>query len=262
MKRLIAGGSGNIFQIARSYRNSDTGSPIHNPEFRLLEWYETGATYKDCIPTTEALVDALISAGAASEGNAVLNPPFLRMSMAEAFGRYAGIDLSACSQPLDLIREGERLGLLMPAAPTWEEAFHVVFLSVVEPALPRDRPLVLMDYPAQIPTTAKRKAGTPYYERWELYVGGVEIANCYTEETDPAAMREFLRSEEIRKRVCRVSHPTDSGFRELFEKGFPPCAGVALGLDRLEMLLRGEASLEGVILFPLSGILEGQSNTG
>jgi lysyl-tRNA synthetase class 2 len=261
MKRLIAGGSGDIFQIARSYRNADSGSPIHNPEFRLLEWYSMNASCTDCISTTEDLFARLIKAGVALTDNGELSPPFLRMTMGEAFRLYADIDLAACAQPEDLRREGERLGLGMPVNPTWEEAFHIVFLSIVEPVLPRDRPLVLLDYPAMIPTTAKRRKGTPFAERWELYVKGVEIANCYTEETDPEEIRGFLRSEETRKKECRVSHPTDRGFAELFKRGFPPCAGVALGLDRLEMVMSGETSLEGVILFPLSGILDGQSST-
>jgi lysyl-tRNA synthetase class 2 len=140
----------------------------------------------------------------------------------------------------------------MPATPTWEEAFHVIFLSLVEPSLPRDRPLVLLDYPSSIPTTAKGKTGTPFSERWELYAKGIEIANCYTEETNPAEIRRYLRAEEDRKRESRVRHPTDKGFAGIFDTGFPTCAGVALGLDRLEMVMSGKTSLEGVILFPLS----------
>jgi lysyl-tRNA synthetase class 2 len=262
MKRLIAEGSGDIFQISRSYRNADCGSPVHNPEFRLLEWYSMGAGYTDCISAAEELFSRLIHGGATCSAGTEISPPFRRMTMEEAFRAHAGMDLSACSSPEDLKREGERLGLIMPENPTWEEAFHVIFLSLVEPSLPADRPLVLLDYPAAIPTTAKRKAGTPFAERWELYVKGVEIANCYTEETDLEETLRFLRAEEERKRECRVPHPTDHGFSRLFEKPFPRCAGVALGLDRLEMVMNSETSLEGVILFPLSGILREQSSTG
>jgi len=256
MKRLLAAGSGDIFQIARSYRNADTGSPVHNPEFRLLEWYSVGASYMNCIATTEELFSHLAERGAVRSADKALSPPFKRMSMEEAFRTYADIDLASCVLPSDLVREGERRGLLMPSDPTWEEAFHVIFLSLVEPVLPRDKPLVLLDYPALIPTTARHGKGTLFAERWELYVKGIEIANCYTEETDPAEIRSFLLSEQSRKRDSRVRHPVDQGFAELFEKGFPPCAGVALGLDRLEMVLSGETSLEGVILFPFFGILK------
>ncbi len=181
--------------------------------------------------------------------------------MEEAFRERAGMELSSCQSPADLVREGERLGLQMPHAPSWEEAFHVIFLSLVEPELPRDRPLVLMDYPLQIPTTAKRKTGTPYAERWELYIQGVEIANCYSEETDPQRMEAFLHAEDQRKKTARVTHPVDTGFGEIFRSGFPACAGAALGADRLEMVLTSGTSLEGVILFPLSDIL-GHTQSG
>jgi lysyl-tRNA synthetase class 2 len=258
MKRLLGEGSGNIFQIARSFRNGDFGPRTHNPEFRLLEWYTVGAAYTDCIPTTERLFERLL---AVPPGHAdpSLSPPFLRMTMEEAFREYAGVALGECAQTSELVRQGERLGLVMPREATWEEAFHVIFLSLVEPRLPQGKPLVLMDYPAAIPTTAKSREDSPYAERWELYARGVEIANCYTEETDPGRVRAFLAGEEQRKRSARVPHPTDRGFAELFDRGFPRAAGVALGVDRLEMVMNGASSLEGVILFPFSAIVGAQS---
>jgi elongation factor P--(R)-beta-lysine ligase len=259
MKRLLADGSGNIFQIARSFRNGDYGPRTHNPEFRLLEWYTLGASYLDCIPVTEDLFAHLLSA--VPGGAPDLSPPFIRMTMEEAFREYAGTALGECGTPEALVREGERMGLVMPREPTWEEAFHVIFLSVVEPRLPTERPLALTDYPAEIPTTAKTREGSPWAERWELYARGVEIANCYTEETDHRRTRAFLRREEERKRGCRVPHPTDEGFASLFDRGFPASAGVALGVDRLEMVMTGSAMLEGVILFPFSAIVEGKSGT-
>jgi lysyl-tRNA synthetase class 2 len=260
MKRLLAAGSGNIFQIARSFRNGDFGPRSHNPEFRLLEWYTVGAGYTDCVPTTERLFGRLLALRP-GPADPSLSPPFLRMTMEEAFREYAGVALRECAETPSLVREGERLGLVMPREATWEEAFHVVFLSVVEPRLPQERPLVLMDYPAAIPTTARTREGSLFAERWELYARGVEIANCYTEETDPARVRAFLAGEEERKRSALVPHPTDRGFAELFDRGFPPAAGVALGVDRLEMVMSGAGSLEGVILFPFSAIVGPQSAT-
>jgi elongation factor P--(R)-beta-lysine ligase len=261
MKRLLARGSGNIFQIARSFRNGDYGPRTHNPEFRLLEWYATEAAYTDCIPVTEGLLAFLQDDAEASRDPAV-SPPLRRMTMEEAFRELAGIDLPRCAETGRLVSEGERIGLVMPPEPTWEEAFHVIFLSRVETELPQDRPLVLMDYPAAIPTTARAARGSRTCERWELYIRGVEIANCYTEETDPVRIQEFLRGEQERKaEAALVPHPTDEGFGALFQQGFPPSAGVALGVDRLEMVMRGETSLEGVILFPFSAIVPGKPAT-
>jgi lysyl-tRNA synthetase class 2 len=156
---------------------------------------------------------------------------------------------------------GIRQGVPMPVDPTWEEAFHIVFLTLVEPGLPRSRPLVLTDYPALVPTTARRKPGTPWAERWELYIDGVEIANCYTEETDSRALRVLIGEESERKKGCRVPHRIDEGLADLFPPGFPSCSGAALGVDRLEMVFSGDTSLQGVILFPFSAILKEQSDT-
>jgi elongation factor P--(R)-beta-lysine ligase len=261
MKRLLAGGSGNIYQVSRSFRNGDAGSPHHNPEFSLLEWYTVGAGYMDSIAITEALFAHLLSHTRPCPEGERLAPPFHRISMADAFQRFAGITLERCLEPASLRDAGLQNGIPMPEEPSWEEAFHIAFLTRVEPALPRDKPVVLYDYPRLIPTTARGRDGTPWSERWELYVDGVEVANCYTEETDPDRLRALIAEEAERKRECRIAHAVDDGLAGLFPRGFPACSGAALGVDRLEMLFHGEKSLEGVILFPFSAILAGQSET-
>jgi len=261
MKRLLAQGSGSIFQISHSFRNGDLGGPIHNPEFRLLEWYTAGAGYLDSIGVAEDLFSRLLAENTPGRPRKQLAPPFLRMTMEEAFRRFAGIELAGCRNAQQMKEAGLRQGVAMPADPTWEEAFHIVFLTLVEPGLPRSQPLVLTDYPALVPTTARRKPGTPWAERWELYIDGVEIANCYTEETDPSALRVLIREEAERKKGCRIPHRIDEGLADIFPPGFPSCSGAALGVDRLEMVFNGEASLQGVILFPFSAIMERQSDT-
>jgi lysyl-tRNA synthetase class 2 len=260
MKRLLARGSGNIYQASRSFRNGDVDSPHHNPEFRLLEWYTVGAGYRESIELTEAFFEDLMDQAAPGTRRR-LSPPFRRLAMAEAFERHAGIDLEKCQEVGRLAHEAARIGVTLPVGPTWEEAFHILFLTVVEPNLPRTKPLVLMDYPRQVPTTARQVAGAPWSERWELYVNGVEVANAYTEETDPDLLGALIAHEEQRKKGCRVPHESDRGLAHVFPRGFPECSGVALGLDRLEMLFHGEKSLKGVILFPVSDILRGNSGT-
>jgi len=261
MKRLLASGSGNIFQLSRSFRNADYGGPHHNPEFRLLEWYTVGAGYLQSIDVTEQLFSRLLESGAGRRPAAELAPPFRRLAMEEAFRELAGIDLAKCQETPALAAEASRLGVRLEDPVTWEQAFHILFLTFVEPRLPRDRPLVLLDYPAQVPTTARRKPGTPWSERWELFVGGVEIANVYTEETDSAALERLTREEAGRRAHSRTAHAVDEGFSRVFPPGFPECTGAALGVDRLEMVFAGEKSLEGVILFPFSAILGEQSGT-
>jgi elongation factor P--(R)-beta-lysine ligase len=255
MKRLIAEGSGNIFQVSRSFRNGDAGSPLHNPEFDLLEYYTVGGTYLDSIPVTEALFDSLLEAVETGVPRERLSPPFLRMTMAEAFQRLAGIDLAACQDTSELVRAGRAAGIALGDGLSWEEAFHIVFLTAVEPSLPHEKPLVLMDYPALVPTTARRKAATPWAERWELYIDGVEIANCYTEQTDLAALRKLFSDESERKKGCRVAHPPDEELPGIVAAGPPVVSGAALGLDRLQAVFRGDTGLGGVILFPISAII-------
>lgn len=261
MKRLLAQGSGRIFQVSRCFRNGDVGSPVHNPEFRLLEWYALEQDYEGSVSDVEGLFRRLLDRGMCTGDSSRLEPPFARLRMAEAFSRWAGIDLENAQEPETLRAACRTRGLPVGDDATWEQAFHIAFLTLVEPELPTNRPLVLLDYPARIPTTARRKPGTPWAERWELFAAGVEIANCYTEETERAALRTLLAQEAKRQESARVVPRPDLGLADAFADG-PRCSGTALGVDRLEMLFRGEKNLQGVILFPFSAIMGTQSETG
>jgi lysyl-tRNA synthetase class 2 len=136
-----------------------------------------------------------------------------------------------------------------------------VFIHAVEPRLPRDRPVALVDYPAFVPCLAKKKPGG-IAERWELYVRGIELANCYSEETDAEEVRRFFETEAAKKeRAALVPHKTDRDYWKLFSKppgkgfpqgkGFPRCSGTALGLDRLIMALTGRSTIDGALPFPM-----------
>jgi lysyl-tRNA synthetase class 2 len=260
MKRLAGSGSGNIFQISRSFRNGDSGSPVHNPEFRLLEWYTVGSNYRQDIEVLEGLFRHLLSSGW-EERARDLSPPWKRLSMEEAFRRHAGIELALCQDVESLTEAARAAGVPVPADSTWEEAFHIVFLTSVEPAIAQQRPLILLDYPAMVPTTARRAAGKPWAERWELFIDGVEIANCYTEETGRARLEALLREEQERKKKCRVQHDIDFGLAAAFPPDFPTVSGTALGVERLEMVFSGETSLKGMINFSFSDIVRRQSGT-
>ena len=136
MKRLLARGSGNIYQVSRSFRNGDFGGAFHNPEFRLLEWYTMGAGYRESIGIAEDLFAFLLSAEEPGRPREHLAPPFLRYTMEEAFRQMAGIELADCQEVAAMRNAGLSKGLAMPRELTWEEAFHIVFLSLVEPELP------------------------------------------------------------------------------------------------------------------------------
>lgn len=196
-----------------------------------------------------------------------LRPPFRRMSMEEAFERYAGVALAGCEGVAAMAAEARRVGVLRDvdgerseAAPeSWESLFNRIFVQLVEPALPQDRPLVLYDFPANVPSLARRKPGTPWCERWELYARGCELANCYSEEDDPERVAAFMREEAATIASRGETVAASAGFAECFGAGFPRSSGVALGFDRLAMLLAGEGSLEGVIFFPFADIIRAHS---
>ncbi len=254
MKKLIAGGSGNIFQITKSFRNSEQIGREHNPEFTMIEWYTMEADYMDSIAITEKLLLHL------TEGREFewYKHPVETMSINELFIEYISTDLLEY-QTIQLLRKkAAELGLNSSKSDTWEDIFNRIFLTLIEPELPRDRPVILYDYPKQIRCLAKEKKGTPWRERWELYIDGIELANCYTEETDSRKVEETLRIEYLKKSAgSRVIPDFDPEYSTMFDKSYPECSGVAMGIDRLIMLLTGEPSIQGVILFPLSDMVGG-----
>lgn len=254
MKRLIAQGSGSIYQFSHCFRNCEQLGRHHNPEFTMLEYYTVGADDQDSIAITEDLVARTALPGCPEH----LLPPFRKMSVSEACSVYAGVDLDKNQSQRALRDAAVKLGLHVPETPeSWEETFNRIFLTFVEPALPQDRPLVLQEYPAQIDCLAKKIPGRPYRQRWEMYAGGVEVANCYDEERDAATIREYYRKEYAslithREKTGTVIPDIDLSFADYFERDFPPCSGVAMGMDRMLMLQLGKTSIEGVILFPFS----------
>jgi elongation factor P--(R)-beta-lysine ligase len=254
MKRLVAEGFGNIFQITRCCRNGESLGSLHNPEFSMCEWYSIDYDYMDSLAFTEELC-LHIAKKADFELSADITPPFIRISMKEAFSSILQTDLDdVFKNPGEFI---QRMGVHISSEKDLdeEELFNTLFLTYIEPNLPVNKPVVLYDYPDCIPVLAKKKGSTSYYERWELYISRIETANCYTEETDPVVLKDFFTKESRRKKTAFVPHAIDPGFLSLFDSSFPACSGVALGLDRLFMSILNIKSIEGVILFPFSAII-------
>ena len=245
MKRVIASTGRSVFQLCKSFRNAESLSRIHNPEFTMLEYYTIGATSGDNIGLTENLFEIL----ATPETPMASRPPFRRMTMAEAFAEYAGLNLDSLMEREAVMEAARSKDLLVNPKASWEDAFNAIFLTLVEPSLPVDRPLVLDEYPRGIECLAKDIPGKPYKERWELYVGGIEIANCFTEMGNPEAVKSYFASQAMKKTESLVPHRIDPEYSAVFE-GFPPCSGVAIGFDRLAMVLLGLDDIGDVIAFP------------
>lgn len=250
MKPLIARLKRSVFQVCKCFRNSESIGRLHNPEFTMLEYYTVGADSG----YSRELTEELFRRCAGPDTPAWARPPFRRMTMAEAFRNFAGLDLEALQDREALVEAGRSKGLLISVDASWEDAFNQVFLSLVEPSLPSDSPLVLERYPAQIECLAEDIPGTPWKDRWELYAGGMELCNCYTEASDPEAVRASFRRESERKEASRVPHRVDPKYPEIFAD-FPRCSGVAMGFDRMVLALTGGNDLNRLLPFPFEGIL-------
>jgi lysyl-tRNA synthetase class 2 len=233
MKRLLADGVAPIFQMGPCFRAGEHGSR-HRTEFTMLEWYRTGADYLDILADTEALVRhaarALREQGLLPAGGVDVEAPWQRLSVSEAYQHHAGWD---------------------PVAAFDADRFDLDMVNLVEPALPRDRGIVLIDYPAEVAALARRCPADPRVaERWELYLGGLEIANAFSELTDPAEQRQRFEACALERAADGSEvYPLDRAFLAALDRGLPPCAGIALGIDRLLMALTGTTDIGDVMAF-------------
>jgi lysyl-tRNA synthetase class 2 len=260
MKRLLADGWERIFQLARVFRNGEV-SRTHNPEFTMLELYRAGTDYRgimaDCERLLEAAARALAPGGAPRVGRAGrtidLAAPFETVTVQEAFHRHAGLDLAACAGDAVRLAAAARAAGHDPGPPgePFDDVFFRVMLDAIEPRLGVDRPTWLVDWPAPMAALSRVKRGDPRWaERFELYAGGLELANGFTELTDAIEQRARLVKEQLqRARLGRAVYPLDEPFLEAVGR-MPEAGGVAIGVDRLLMLLVGAESIEEVLLFP------------
>ena len=263
MKRLLADGLPRIFQLSRVFRNGEV-SPTHNPEFTMLELYRAGTDYRGIMADLEALVEACARAlspdraARAIRGGATLDlaAPFERLTVAEAFRRHAGIDLAACGNDAARLADAARRAGLDPGPPgePFDDVFFRVMLEAVEPRIGAARPCYLLDWPAPMAALSRLRRDDPRFaERFELYAGGLELANGFSELNDAAEQRRRLVAEqEQRRRLGRPVHPLDDRFLEAVGR-MPEAGGVALG--RLLMLLAGAEAISDVLLFPAHEVL-------
>lgn len=226
MKRLLAGGAVTaIYQITRAFRGAEQGSH-HNPEFSMLEWYSVGDDYHEGMELLAELAKALFRTTEVE-----------RLSWREAFLQHAGVDPHA--HPHNDERELE---------------LDMVLTSKVQPQLGRSTPTIVYDYPATQSALARTRETEHGHvaERFELFYQGVELANGYHELLDPAALRERNRMSNLaRQRDGKAALPEESRLLSAMDHGLPACAGCALGVDRLVMLLAGASSLHEVMAFPI-----------
>ncbi|KIH76194.1 lysyl-tRNA synthetase, class 2 [Geoalkalibacter ferrihydriticus] len=230
MKRLLAAGYPRLFQICRCWRHAERGSR-HLPEFTMLEWYRAQADYRDLMAECEMLLNRLVPGGElVRAGRAIdLRPPWERLSVAEAFARHTATT---------------------PQQALAADRFDEIIAFEIEPHLGSGRPTFLIDYPAPLAALARKKPDNPEIaERFELYIAGLELANAFSELTEPVEQRaRFAQEETIRRSAGQPPYPMPEKFlAELAH--MPPAAGIALGIDRLVMLLTGAAAIDEVVAF-------------
>jgi elongation factor P--(R)-beta-lysine ligase len=264
MKKLLVAGVERLFQIAHVWRDGER-SPLHHPEFTLLEWYRANTSYEDLMEDCEGLLKATATAAGVVEmrrGDRRCDPaaPARRLTVAEAFARFCGIDLLATTpdpqapDTAKLTAEVRRIGLHTGEGDRWEDAFHRVMVERIEPHLGDGSPTILYEYPLSRAALSRPSARDPRVaERFELYVCGLELANAYSELTDPVEQRRRFESDQaLLEQLYGVHYPIDEDFLAALEAGMPESAGIALGLDRLVMLLTGADTIDEVLWAPVA----------
>jgi lysyl-tRNA synthetase class 2 len=248
MKRLLAAGCPDIYQICRVFRQNERGA-LHNPEFTLIEWYRRGFGYRDLMDEVADLVRGLEIAG-------VSQAPAERMSYSELFRHYLGIDpLRASIEELAECAEGRQLHPVdRHSLQDRDDWLDLLLTHCVEPQLPRDRLVFVCEYPATQAALARLSPDDARVaERFELYLNGVELANGFGELGDASEQRTRFEAERVQRRTRGLPEMLlDERFLAALQHGLPVCSGVALGFDRLVMLAARRRSLDEVMAFSAS----------
>ncbi|MBI5731769.1 MAG: EF-P lysine aminoacylase GenX [Candidatus Magasanikbacteria bacterium] len=258
LKKLLAAGFGKIFQLDKCFRDAEPWNQSHNPEFTLLEWYRTGANYKDLMDEAEELIKSLLPAASNFKDDFLnyqgqkidLKSSWERLSVREAWQRFAGCDLNEFLTHDTMRALVLQKGYTAGADDRWDDLFFKIFLTKVEPPIARlGRPVFLYDYPAQMAALSRLKKDDPRYaERFELYCGGLELANGYGELLDAGEQRKRFEGEiKLRRGLGKKIPEIDEDFLTALREKIPECSGIALGVDRLVMLLTDSKDISEVI---------------
>lgn len=264
LKKLLVAGIGNCYALTKSFRNMETQSNLHNPEFTILEWYRVGVDYQTIMEDCEKLIRSLQNAihpgqGLVYQGKKIdIHAPWERLTVAQAFATYAQVNFDAFFDEKIAKDIARSKGYTVEADTTWEQVYNQIFLNEVEPHLGRGKPTILYEFPGSMAALAKRKKNDQRYaERFEFYIEGLELGDAYSELTDPKEQEERFNAElaEI-KRLGKTSYDYDHDFIDALKTGLPDCSGIAIGIDRLIMLLADTTDIADTLFFPVSELFE------
>jgi lysyl-tRNA synthetase class 2 len=265
LKKLLAAGVGNLFQICRVFRNGEGISSRHNAEFTMIEWYRAEADYRDIMQDCEELlVDLLIKVKELdpAKDQLILNyqgrefdltPPWPRLSVAAAFEQYAGISTGDLLDEQKLLEIGKNKGYKVEFDSTWEQIYNQIFLNEIETKLAQSyRPTIIFDYPVSQAALSRRKKEDPRFaERFEFYLAGLELGNAFSELIDPVEQSARIKEDlTLRKKLGKKEYGMDQDFIDALAMGMPESSGIAVGIDRLVMLLADVPSINDTMFFP------------
>jgi len=262
MKKMLASGFQNIFYLGKCFRDNESFGGLHNPEFTMLEWYRTNATMFDLMKDVQALWSVLIKNKVLHEARGTYHEAHVEVKhMREIWQEHVHVNLDDYLTTESLFQLCQKLNLLprdtclVPREEPYEDLFYRIFLNHIEPKL--IAPTIIHHYPAQMAALAKLSDEDPRYaERFEVYINGMEIANAFTELTDAdEQLRRLEEEQKLRKTLGKDVFPIDMEFIDAV-KNLPPCAGIALGVDRLIQVLLSCQNIDTVIGLPASKIFD------
>jgi lysyl-tRNA synthetase, class II len=260
LKRLLVGGIPRVYEINRNFRNEGI-STRHNPEFTMLEFYWAYADYRQMMDLAEDLLTGLAEIARRLQGKEILtwegqaldfgDRPWPRLSMREATARFGGIAPERLESAASLTEELRKRGLAEPPGAGYGHLLAALFEEVAEAHLVQ--PTFITEFPIEVSPLAKERPDDPRFtERFELYIGGMEMANGFSELNDPDVQAERFRQQVAARTKGDVeAHLFDADYVRALEHAMPPAAGIGVGIDRLTMLMTDRQSIRDVILFPL-----------
>jgi lysyl-tRNA synthetase class 2 len=260
LKKLMVAGLGHCYALTKSFRNMETQSKLHNPEFTILEWYRVGVDYKAIMEDCERLVlsmNHLINPKSPAtlryQGKTIdISPGWERLTVARAFRKYAGVDFDKFLDFGAAKKIAKKKGYRIEPNTTWEELYNQIFLNEIEQHLGQTKPTILYEFPGSMAALAKTKASDPRFaERFEFYIAGLELGDCYSELTDWQE-QEYRFEKEITHitRLGKTVYDYDHDFIDALKVGLPTCSGIAIGIDRLVMLFADSIDIAETMFFP------------
>jgi len=269
LKKLISQGIGNCFAISKVFRDLEDIGPTHNLEFAMLEWYEMDKNYRDIAKTTQKLVLEIYHSILKKQNKSITNlltyqnqtidlsAPWYFFTLQELFEKFANVDLSKNLTTNEIIATAKSKGYNTDGITIWEPLYTQIFINEIESKLPQDKPVIIFDYPTQMSPLCLPCPNNPgFSQRFEFYIGGMEIGNAYSELNDSKILKDNFETEtKFRQDNNLPIHPYDQEFINACGQ-LPTCAGIGLGVDRLAMLFANTTKIEDVIYFPTSKFIE------